>query len=134
MRSRMSCVPADSVYSRCSVRSTRRPRSANADNATSAMNTRASSGNAKAGKLRRLKMDEKRDMAASVGFLEVDHQHRGEQPGGDAEQEVGHVAQIEHAAGDGLEMREETQTTDRIDNPLRRERTHHVQGQREASE
>ncbi len=122
-------VPGESVYWRFSVRSKRAPRNAIEDSHASATKASASNGSDSSSE----RLDQWR-MAHQSAFLIAITTAVAASQAAMVSRKKDHVAQVEHAAGDGLEVGQEAQAAHRVHRRLRQQRAQRVEREREASQ
>src|ERR1700730_18554291 len=123
-------VPSDSVNRRCWVRSSRAERSRRSEMTLTATNSTATATRATSAAVRR-----DRDLiAASIRFLEIDDEAIGDQERADDREKEHDVAQIDDAADDGVEMRQEAEGGDDAQHSLRRPALQETQHDRRATD
>src|SRR5262245_8099243 len=109
----MRSVPAAIEYSRFSVRSSRRPRSAKLATMVSATKPTAMAMSAPAPRVLRLeKVFEAGVSMGSIRLLHVEDDRVGEQPCRDEGGEEHEILEVDDALRDGIEMREERERGD----------------------
>src|SRR5690606_39203791 len=124
---RIFTVPSDSVNSRFSVRSSRRPVRRALATMMTAMASTAASARPVLEKMRRL-------VIASARLARVDHDDGRVQPEGNQDRVVDEIAQVDDSLLDGIEMREEAEGRDGVHQRLRRPALEEVEDQREAAQ